>query len=139
MLVDGGKDILSITYLVILCKQTRRSRPSPSPVTCTSSTTEPRNCAHAKCGAATSLKRCAFSLASLSLHRHPIQVANVKLRPPEPSSSTSAYDTPQSTFWVQDTQVENPEAGALDLCPRPFKGVVICATGVSDKVRGTVS
>jgi hypothetical protein len=59
------------------------------------------------------------------------QIPNVKLRPPMPGTSQSSV--PSSSYWVQDTQVD-VDSSLYDLCPRPFQGVVVCATGVPDKV-----
>jgi len=33
--------------------------------------------------------------------------------------------------WAQETQ----DDAMLDTCPRPFKGVVLCGTGIQDKAR----
>jgi hypothetical protein len=60
------------------------------------------------------------------------QVPNVKLRPaqqrltPRPSNEDC---------WAQETQLGSDDAILVDRCPRPFKGLVICATGIPDKVR----
>ena len=37
---------------------------------------------------------------------------------------------------MQDTQAMNDSSSVFGLIPRPFKGIVLCATGVMDKVRG---
>ena len=61
------------------------------------------------------------------------QVPNVKLRPAEKGT------VPRPTFedcWAQETQLGSDDTMLLDRCPRPFKGIVICATGIPDKVRG---
>ena len=71
------------------------------------------------------------------------QVPNVKLRPAQPSSSSSSKrsnDPPhQSSSGLRhlvphSSQDDEPENTFVDLCPRPFKGIVLCATGIQDKV-----
>ena len=67
------------------------------------------------------------------------QVPNVKLRPAQPSSSSTSTVSKlraQCDSWVQDSDETNqPKTqSGVDLCPRPFKNVVVCATGVVDKV-----
>lgn len=73
---------------------------------------------------------------SFSLHLSPSikspQVPGVKLRPAEKGSFSRSVE---ESCWAEDTQVGSDDTTVLDLCPRPFKGVVICATGVPDKVR----
>lgn len=68
-----------------------------------------------------------------------MQVPNVKLRPAQASSSSlsSSRLRVQHDSWVQDSdEIKEPETQAgVDTCPRPFKGVILCATGVVDKVR----
>ena len=39
----------------------------------------------------------------------------------------------EESCWAADTQAGSDDTILLDLCPRPFKGIVICATGVPDK------
>ncbi|KDQ59126.1 hypothetical protein JAAARDRAFT_206090 [Jaapia argillacea MUCL 33604] len=53
------------------------------------------------------------------------KVPNVKLRPAAPQPRAH-YDVPSYDAQVDSTQF-------VDMCPRPFKGFVICATGVQDK------
>lgn len=65
------------------------------------------------------------------LHLTPVQVPNVKLRPAEQGL------TPCPSFddcWAQETQLGSDDTMLMDPCPRPFKGLVICATGIIDKV-----
>lgn len=67
------------------------------------------------------------------------QVPNVKLRPAQPgasSNSTVSQLRTQHDSWVQDSdEMHQPETqSGVDTCPRPFKGVVVCATGILDKV-----
>lgn len=64
-----------------------------------------------------------------SSHR---QVPNVKLRPPQ--ADLRQLEPESSVCWAQDSQLGSDDTGILDICPRPFKGVVVCATGVTDKV-----
>jgi DNA replication regulator DPB11 len=61
-------------------------------------------------------------------------VHNVKLRPAQPHALPRHMQTDGSTCWAQDSQIGSDDTSVFDLCPRPFKGVVICATGVVDKV-----
>ena len=64
-----------------------------------------------------------------------MKVPNVKLRPAAPVERTnrSRNDTPP--LWARDMGLESEqEVSAIDLCPRPFRGVVVCATGIEDKV-----
>ena len=60
-----------------------------------------------------------------------IQVPNVKLRPAQ--SAEPSTREPDSFCWAEDSQRFNDTV--VDLCPRPFKGVVLCATGIADKAR----
>ncbi|KDR78628.1 hypothetical protein GALMADRAFT_223890 [Galerina marginata CBS 339.88] len=58
------------------------------------------------------------------------KVPNVKLRPAEKGS----YSRPiEESCWAQDTQPGSDDTNVFDACPRPLKGVAICATGVQDK------
>ncbi|KAF8337796.1 hypothetical protein F5887DRAFT_1137752 [Amanita rubescens] len=72
------------------------------------------------------------------------KVPNVKLRPAAPGSNVGGGTTTgtgpagraslpmmeeESACWAQETQ----DDAMLDTCPRPFKGVVLCATGIQDK------
>src|SRR5260221_1303578 len=69
-----------------------------------------------------------------NLHLTRAQVPNVKLRPAEKGS------IPRPTIedcLAQETQLGGDDTMLLDRCPRPFKGLVICATGIPDKVRST--
>lgn len=80
----------------------------------------------------TNLIRSIISLVYDGLHLTREQVPNVKLRPAEQGS------IPRPTFddcWAQETQLGSDDTILLDRCPRPFKGLVICATGIPDKVR----
>lgn len=61
------------------------------------------------------------------------QVPNVKLRPAEKGVSRPTFDD----CWAQETQLGSDDTMLLDRCPRPFKGLVICATGIPDKVKDT--
>ncbi|KAF8813526.1 hypothetical protein BYT27DRAFT_7131662 [Phlegmacium glaucopus] len=58
------------------------------------------------------------------------KVPGVKLRPAEKGAFSRSVE---ESCWAQDTQAGSDDTTLLDLCPRPFKGVVICATGVPDK------
>ncbi|KAK2460176.1 hypothetical protein APHAL10511_007855 [Amanita phalloides] len=61
------------------------------------------------------------------------KVPNVKLRPAQPGDGTGRTSRmvteEESACWAQETQ----ETTVSDMCPRPFKGVVLCATGIQDK------
>ncbi|KAI0648707.1 hypothetical protein C8Q79DRAFT_1007282 [Trametes meyenii] len=60
------------------------------------------------------------------------KVPGVKLRPADPSSLKDLR-TPEST-WAHSSGLDSDEETSRpDLCPRPFKGIVICATGINDK------
>ena len=59
------------------------------------------------------------------------QVPNVKLRPADSSYGDLNV---HSNLLAEDSQFGSDDSRYLDHCPRPFKGVVICATGVPDKV-----
>uniref|UniRef100_A0A0W0FKY3 BRCT domain-containing protein n=1 Tax=Moniliophthora roreri TaxID=221103 RepID=A0A0W0FKY3_MONRR len=62
------------------------------------------------------------------------KVPNVKLRPAQPQASSSKPRTQEAELsehddiWAQDSQLKEH-----DICPRPFYGFVLCATGVMDK------
>ncbi|KAI5983424.1 hypothetical protein EDD15DRAFT_2316516 [Pisolithus albus] len=60
------------------------------------------------------------------------KVPNVKLRPAQ-SSEHHARD--RSVPWPDNSSDSEtaPNASMVDLCPRPFKGVTVCATGQVDK------
>lgn len=70
----------------------------------------------------------------------------MKLRPAAPGSNVGGGTTTgtgpagkasrsmveeEPACWAQETQ----DDATLDTCPRPFKGVILCATGIQDKVR----
>ncbi|KAK7060262.1 protein kinase activating protein dpb11 [Paramarasmius palmivorus] len=67
------------------------------------------------------------------------KVPNVKLRPAQPQPSSSKSRTQESDpfdrggIWAQDSQVKSDDNSVYDSCPRPFTGVVLCATGIMDK------
>ncbi|TBU46920.1 PITH domain-containing protein [Dichomitus squalens] len=60
------------------------------------------------------------------------KVPNVKLRPAAPSARRDLR-TPDSTWQHSSGLDSDEEASRTDLCPRPFKGFVLCATGIDDK------
>ncbi|KAI0353702.1 hypothetical protein OH77DRAFT_1505190 [Trametes cingulata] len=60
------------------------------------------------------------------------KVPGVKLRPADPSARKDLR-TPDSTWTHSSGLDSDEEATHADLCPRPFKGFVLCATGISDK------
>ncbi|EIW57947.1 uncharacterized protein TRAVEDRAFT_72858 [Trametes versicolor FP-101664 SS1] len=60
------------------------------------------------------------------------KVPGVKLRPADPAARKDLR-TPDSTWTHSSGLDSDEEATHADLCPRPFKGVVLCATGISDK------
>ncbi|RXW18764.1 hypothetical protein EST38_g7083 [Candolleomyces aberdarensis] len=60
------------------------------------------------------------------------RVPNVKLRPGQAQSSTLSL-AKESSFWLQDSQIGSDDTAIRDTCPRPFKNVVLCATGIPDK------
>lgn len=70
------------------------------------------------------------------------KIPNVKLRPAQPGASTSRkYLEPHRDFGLDleeqeivcafDSQVDTSRYN--DPTPRPFTGVLLCATGISDK------
>ncbi|KAL0578787.1 protein kinase activating protein dpb11 [Marasmius crinis-equi] len=59
------------------------------------------------------------------------KVPNVKLRPAQPTLRTR--DSHTQDIWAQDSQLPSDDTGIIDTCPRPFSGIVLCATGVLDK------
>ncbi|KAG2064023.1 hypothetical protein BDR04DRAFT_1110728 [Suillus decipiens] len=60
------------------------------------------------------------------------KVPNVKLRPAQPRSRhTHHVDAPYD--HSSDSELIPPNASMVDLCPRPFRGVMLCATGTMDK------
>ncbi|PPR02379.1 hypothetical protein CVT24_011721 [Panaeolus cyanescens] len=58
------------------------------------------------------------------------KVPNVKLRPADAGSYARIAT---ECLWAAETQAGSDDTAQLDTCPRPFKNVVICATGVTDK------
>ncbi|TFK21460.1 hypothetical protein FA15DRAFT_672523 [Coprinopsis marcescibilis] len=58
------------------------------------------------------------------------KVPNVKLRPAQASYGDLSGS---SQCLVQESQFDSDDTRMLDPTPRPFKGVVVCATGVKDK------
>ncbi|KAF9262954.1 hypothetical protein L218DRAFT_372662 [Marasmius fiardii PR-910] len=60
------------------------------------------------------------------------KVPNVKLRPAQPSLAR-ARDPLVEDVWAQDSQLPSDDTGIIDTCPRPFAGIVLCATGLLDK------
>ena len=56
---------------------------------------------------------------------------NVKLRPAEKGAYARVVE---ESCWAQETQPDSDDKATFDRCPRPLKGVCICATGVQDKV-----
>ena len=88
-------------------------------------------------------KVCNCRRGYLDFAYHSFQVPNVKLRPAQPSSSASTkrsndrshQSSSNSRNLVRHSSPDNePENTFVDSCPRPFKGVVLCATGIQDKV-----
>jgi DNA replication regulator DPB11 len=65
----------------------------------------------------------------------------VKLRPADAeavaASRARMAQSAISTAWALDSDGEEleGESASLDPCPRPFKGIIVCATGLVDKVR----
>ncbi|KAH7884859.1 hypothetical protein F5I97DRAFT_1892879 [Phlebopus sp. FC_14] len=57
------------------------------------------------------------------------KVPNVKLRPAQAPRDRNA---PWDVHGSSDSEVA-PNASMVDLCPRPFRGVTVCATGILDK------
>ncbi|KAF9450451.1 hypothetical protein P691DRAFT_725915 [Macrolepiota fuliginosa MF-IS2] len=58
------------------------------------------------------------------------KVPNVKLRP-APSAILSRWNSERCL--AEDSQLGSDDTTFMDFCPRPFKGVVLCATGIKDK------
>ncbi|KAF5359827.1 hypothetical protein D9756_002948 [Leucocoprinus leucothites] len=58
------------------------------------------------------------------------KVPNVKLRP-APAGALSRTITEH--YLVEDSQAGSDDTTVADFCPRPFKDLVLCATGVKDK------
>jgi DNA replication regulator DPB11 len=69
------------------------------------------------------------------------QIPNVKLRPADAAavaaSKARLAHNAISTAWALDSDGDELEgdSGVLDPCPRPLKGLIVCATGLADKVR----
>ncbi|KAI1784898.1 hypothetical protein LXA43DRAFT_1186179 [Ganoderma leucocontextum] len=61
------------------------------------------------------------------------KVPGVKLRPAAPNTRRDLR-TPDSTYQRSSGLDSDEDTSRVDLCPRPFKGFVLCATGISDKV-----
>ncbi|THH28236.1 hypothetical protein EUX98_g5958 [Antrodiella citrinella] len=69
------------------------------------------------------------------------KVPNVKLRPaiPAPSGSSSNSRNGSKQMKRNDSGFDSEGEGdvsaaySVDICPRPFKGVLLCATGINDK------
>ncbi|KAG6333030.1 hypothetical protein ID866_6054 [Astraeus odoratus] len=60
------------------------------------------------------------------------KVPNVKLRPAQVPERCSQH---RDTTWPDNSSDSEipPSASMVDLCPRPFRGVTVCATGQVDK------
>lgn len=91
-----------------------------------------------RCDAVTNLTRSAVPFApSRATLTSSAQVPNVKLRPaPLQPRTARAHDPDASCDRSSDSEAP-PNASMVDLCPRPFRGFSICATGTMDKVRHT--
>ena len=67
------------------------------------------------------------------------QVPNVKLRPAQPAASNKpTRPSSRDLSFGHDSGFDSEHDATqsfIDVCPRPFKGVVLCATGLNDKVR----
>ncbi|KAJ4473759.1 hypothetical protein J3R30DRAFT_3511458 [Lentinula aciculospora] len=63
------------------------------------------------------------------------KVPGVKLRPAQPGASTSRNYAETDAVCVQDSQlqIDSDNTKYYDPTPRPFAGVVLCATGITDK------
>lgn len=61
------------------------------------------------------------------------QVPNVKLRPAPADALPRSIS---ERCLAEDSQVGSDDTTFTDSCPRPFKGLVLCATGIKDKARG---
>ncbi|KAJ6581823.1 hypothetical protein B0H19DRAFT_517938 [Mycena capillaripes] len=64
------------------------------------------------------------------------KVPNVRLRPAQPDAMARARASPEHTScWTEEGQINGEEDKAIigGSCPRPFKNVVICVTGILDK------
>ncbi|KAF7313345.1 hypothetical protein HMN09_00490100 [Mycena chlorophos] len=66
------------------------------------------------------------------------QVPNVRLRPADPEALRALRPAPSpepSGLFIEDSQIIGSDDTVMlpGTCPRPFKNVVLCATGVADK------
>ncbi|EIN03978.1 hypothetical protein PUNSTDRAFT_93421 [Punctularia strigosozonata HHB-11173 SS5] len=61
------------------------------------------------------------------------KVPNVKLRPAQPARKGAAQPTRDRLLAHARSDDAPSSTSVIDLCPRPFKGFLICATGISDK------
>nr|GAT48402.1 predicted protein [Mycena chlorophos] len=66
------------------------------------------------------------------------QVPNVRLRPADPEALRALRPAPSpepSGLFIEDSQIIGSDDTVMlpGSCPRPFKNVVLCATGVADK------
>ncbi|KAJ3847109.1 hypothetical protein EV368DRAFT_51751 [Lentinula lateritia] len=63
------------------------------------------------------------------------KVPGVKLRPAQPGASSSRIYAEIDDVRVQDSQAQfdGDDSTYYDPTPRPFAGVVVCATGITDK------
>ncbi|KAG6878077.1 hypothetical protein C0992_008613 [Termitomyces sp. T32_za158] len=60
------------------------------------------------------------------------KVPNVKLRPAQEGEISRRLRRDDSIF-AEESQLGSDDTVAVDLCPRPFRRVVLCATGAFDK------
>lgn len=63
----------------------------------------------------------------------------MKLRPARPEERATSSNLSTRKSWLAGLDLDADEASQdsiVDLCPRPFRGVNMCATGISDKVSG---
>lgn len=98
-----------------------RSSSAPLLTTCAEQTSPTRSVRGTPLGCAAALTLC------------PRQVPNVKLRPPPPSAKRISPHPTHSRDSGFDSEQDATQT-FVDVCPRPFKGLVLCATGISDKV-----
>ncbi|GJE85651.1 BRCT domain-containing protein [Phanerochaete sordida] len=61
------------------------------------------------------------------------KVPNVKLRPAQPQAAKRPQPEPGYSVDSGFDSNQDSTQSFIDVCPRPFKSVVICATGISDK------
>ncbi|KAJ7886140.1 hypothetical protein B0H14DRAFT_3856655 [Mycena olivaceomarginata] len=64
------------------------------------------------------------------------KVPNVRLRPAGADAMARARASPEQTsWWAADSQIIGSDDTVMigGSCPRPFKNVIVCATGVLDK------